>query len=219
MFEVIASRNPGNGWSHYMLALAAWKSGDLVDSENAFNAALAIDPKHVKSHLNLSRVMIDAGRPKDALLHAERVVQLDSASVDGYRLLGRIHAELKNVELALISYSAAISLHPRDAWSMNNLAFILLQNDRADEALGPLALATSIEPRNATLQNNLGLALELTGRFTQAAVAYKTAVTFESGYAAASSGLARIAGSSDDPKVPPLDLRELAFTYETRIRR
>ena len=218
MFEVIAERNPANGWSRYMLALSAWKSGDRVAAESAFNSVLVIDPKHVKSHLNLARVMIEDGRLRDALAHAEKVVQLDSASLDGYRLLGQIHGELSNLELALIAYNKAISIHPKDAWSMNNMAFLLIQNGRVEEAVGPLALATSIEPRNAILQNNLGMALELTGRFTQATSAYKVALAFESGYQKASTSLARIAGRVDDPKVGTIDLKVLAESYAASIK-
>jgi tetratricopeptide (TPR) repeat protein len=219
MFESIVSRNPANGWNYYMLALSAWKSGDRVSAEGAFNAALERDPKHLKSHLNLARVLIEDGRTKEALAHAERVIQLDSTSLDGYRLLGQIHGELKNLELSLIAYEKAIALHPRDAWSMNNMAFLLIQSGRHEEALAPLALATTIEPRNPVLQNNLGMALELTGRFTQATGAYKTAISFESGYEKAAASLARIAGRVDDPSVMPIDLKTLAESYAAKIVR
>jgi Flp pilus assembly protein TadD len=217
MFEDIVSRNPTNGWGYYMLALSTWKSGDRVGAESAFNSALVRDPRHVKSHLNLARVMMEDGRFREAIVHAEKVVQLDSMSTDGYRLLGQLHGQVKNLELALLAYDKAITLNPRDAWSMNNMAFLLLENGRVEEALGPLALAVTIEPRNAVLQNNLGTALELTGRFTQAAEAYRSAITFESGYEKASTGLARIAGRKDDPSVPVIDLKVLAESYAAKI--
>jgi tetratricopeptide (TPR) repeat protein len=59
IFELYTGRHPDNAWGHYMLGLAAWKSGDLGKAESAFEQALRIDPDHVKSYVNLSRVLID----------------------------------------------------------------------------------------------------------------------------------------------------------------
>ena len=50
-----------------MLGLSAWKSGDLAKSESAFEVALRIDPKHVKSYVNLSRVLIEQKRLDEAI--------------------------------------------------------------------------------------------------------------------------------------------------------
>jgi Flp pilus assembly protein TadD len=219
MFKVIVDQHPDNAWTRYMLALSAWKSGDRVSAEGAFRQVIAQDPKHLKSHLNLARVLIEEGRTREALDHAEKVVQLDSASTEGYRLLGSIHTDLNGVELARLAYEKAISLNPKDAWSMNNLAFLLIQGGRPEDALGPLSLATQLEPRNAVLQNNLGTALELTGRFGQATAAYKSALIFQSGHEKASAGLARINGRSDDPTVPVIDLNVVAESYAASIKR
>jgi tetratricopeptide (TPR) repeat protein len=56
MFEHYTGQRPANPWGHYMLGLSAWKSGDLAKSEAAFEKALSIDPLHVKSLVNLSRL-------------------------------------------------------------------------------------------------------------------------------------------------------------------
>ena len=59
LFEQYTLRRPDNPWGHYMLGLSAWKSGDLVKSEESFETALRIDPKHMKSLVNVSRVLIE----------------------------------------------------------------------------------------------------------------------------------------------------------------
>ena len=66
IFDRYTTERPANAWGHYMLGLSAWKSGDLVKSEQAFEKALSVDPKHVKSLLNLSRVFIEQKRYDDA---------------------------------------------------------------------------------------------------------------------------------------------------------
>ena len=67
MFTAYTERKPDNAWGQYMLGLAAWKAGDAARSETAFRKALEIDPSHLRSWVNLSRVYLDVGQPDSAL--------------------------------------------------------------------------------------------------------------------------------------------------------
>ena len=66
-FTRYTENKPDNAWGQYMLGLAAWKAGDAERSEAAFRKALEIDPTHVESWGNLSRVYLDVGYPDSAL--------------------------------------------------------------------------------------------------------------------------------------------------------
>src|SRR5438046_10165681 len=77
-----------------MLGLSAWKTGDRDAAVRAFTQALEKDSTHVKSRLNLSRVLIEQGKAQEALTYVEGVVTLDSTSNEAYRLLGRVKREL-----------------------------------------------------------------------------------------------------------------------------
>ena len=59
LFKSYSESRPSNPWGFYMLGLSAWKSGDRVTAESAFVQAITLDPTHVKSHLNLSRVLLE----------------------------------------------------------------------------------------------------------------------------------------------------------------
>ena len=99
IFERYTAQRPKNAWGHYMLGLSAWKSGDLAKSEQAFEKALSIDPHHVKSLVNLSRVFIDQKRHDDAIDRLTRAAEIDPESVEVHRLLGRTyHAQGKTDE-------------------------------------------------------------------------------------------------------------------------
>ena len=218
MFAVIAARKPDNAWGHYMHGLSAWKSGDLTRAETAFKLALDRDTNHLKSHLNIARVLIEGGKTGDALVHVEKALTIDSLSVDGYRLLGRVRGDMREYDLSVEAYKKAITLNEKDSWSMNNMGYVLIKSDRFEEALGPLARACELSPKTAVFHNNLGMALERTHRYVQAAESYRRAVEADSSYAKAKASLTRIESVRESVGTTPVDLKVLAETFAASIK-
>jgi tetratricopeptide (TPR) repeat protein len=205
IFDRYTTERPANAWGHYMLGLSAWKSGDLAKSEQAFEKALSIDPQHVKSLVNLSRVFIEQKRYDDAVARLSTAAEIDPESTEIYRLLGRAYYTQGKTDDAVSAYRRAIELNELDAWSMNNLGLVLLETGRADESLPLLTKATELRPEVPVFHNNLGMALEHTGRFTAAAAAYKAALAADPGYEKAKRNLARVEavhGDSEETKIP-----------------
>jgi len=218
IFSTYVEQHPKNPWGQYMLGLSSWKNGNLDRAETAFVRANELDPKHVKTLLNLTRVHLDQGRPKDALGRVNAALVLDSSSGEGYRLLGRVRAALNEPNEAIAAYRLALSHNPTDVWSMNNMGLLMIQQGRNEEALGPLARAVQIDSTVAVFQNNLGIALEHTGRFVMATEAYKSALAIDDGYTKAKLSLARVEGRKEDPTVMPVELVTLAESFEREIR-
>jgi superkiller protein 3 len=202
IFEHYTGQRPRNAWGHYMLGLSAWKSGDLAKSEQAFEKALNIDPHHVKSLVNSSRVFIDQKRHDDALDRLRRAAEIDPESTQVYRLLGRTYHTQGKRDEAVAAYRRAIELNELDAWSMNNLGLLFLETQRADEALPLLAKAVELRQDVPGFHNNLGMALEHTGRFRAAATAYKGALAADPGYDKAKRNLARVEAVQGDSEEP-----------------
>jgi len=218
LFTTYVDQHPNNPWGHYMLGLSSWKAGDLQRAESAFVRANEIDPRHVKTLLNLTRVHLDQGRPKDALARVNAALVLDSSSGEAYRLLGRVRSALNEPNEAIAAYRLALSHDPKDVWSMNNVGLLLIQQGSFEEALGPLALAVQLDSGVATFQNNLGIALEHTGRFTLATQAFKSALAVDESYTKAKLSLARVEGRKEDPTVTPVELTTLAESFDREIR-
>jgi tetratricopeptide (TPR) repeat protein len=202
IFEGYTERRPANPWGHYMLGLSAWKGGDLAKSEQAFEKALSIDPHHVKSLVNSSRVFIDQKRHDEAVERLNRAAEIEPESAEVYRLLGRTYHVQRKTDEAVDAYRHAIGLDERDAWSMNNLGLLLLETRRADEALPLLAGAVELRKDVPEFHNNLGMALEHTGRFRAAATAYGDALAIDPGYGKAKQNLARVAAVESGPEEP-----------------
>jgi tetratricopeptide (TPR) repeat protein len=216
-FTAYTADRPGNAWGFYMLGLSSWKSADLANAESAFRQALTIDPTHVKSYLNLSRVLLDAGQPDSAIATLDSVLKIDDSLGEAYRLMGRAHDAKRERDEAVTAYHEALVLDSTDVWSMNNLGHTLIVQGAFDEALRPLARAVELVPEVATFQNNLGIALERTGHFTLAAEAYRAALAADSGFTKASVNLQRVETLKEDPNIPPVDLKSLSQEFVRQI--
>jgi superkiller protein 3 len=216
IFESYTERRPGNAWGHYMLGLSAWKSGDLTKSEMAFEKALSIDPRHIKSYVNLSRVFIDQKRHDEAIERLTRAAEVDPDSTEVQRLLGRTFYAQGKVDEAVDAYRRAIDLNERDAWSMNNLGLVFLETDRADEALPLLIQAVELRNDVPEFHNNLGMALEHTGRFKAAATAYSGALAADPAYDKAKQNLARVEAVKSGPE-EPIDAEKAATAAEKAV--
>jgi superkiller protein 3 len=192
LFTSYTEGRPSNPWGFYMLGLSAWKSGDRVTAESAFVQALTLDPTHVKSHLNLSRVLLETGQPDSALVHIETAIQLDSTSSEPLRLQGRAFEVLGKTDDAILAYQRAIQLDSTDGWALNNLGALYIRLERFSDAIEPLKVAVGLDDKVAVFHNNLGMVLERTGQYRAAEEEYRAAVAIEGTYGKAVTNLQRV---------------------------
>ena len=192
IFERYIAQRPKNPWGHYMLGLSAWKKGDAMEAEKAFEDALALDPSHVKTLLNESRLFIEQKRHDDAIDRLTRAAEAEPESMVVYRLLGRTYQAKGETDEAMKAYAKAIEVNDLDAWSMNNLGLLLLETQQYDEAVTWFTKAADVRPSVPSFHNNLGMALEHTDQFRAAATAYSDALAADPGYAKAKKNLARV---------------------------
>jgi Tfp pilus assembly protein PilF len=206
VFSAYSAGRPENLWGHYMLGLSCWKSGDFAGASIALEAALAIDGDHLKSHINLARVHLAANRYSDAHRHALTAVSLAPQQAVSHRILGRTFHSLGMAEEAISAYRSALLIDGNDAWSLNNIGLILIEEERFQESLGPLARAIQLRDNVAVFRNNLGVALERTGRYKVAAEAYRAVLEIETGYSRAATSLARVEALADERGLAQWDL-------------
>lgn len=217
VFTAYVEGRPENPWGYYMLGLSAWKAGDRGRAETALRRTVELDSTHVKGRLNLSRVLLETERPAEALEQIDAALLLDEASAEGHRLLGRACDAIGAQEGAIAAYQRAIVLDSTDVWAINNLGVVLIEQERFEEALKPLARAVELAPDVPTFRNNLGMALERTGRYSAAAESYRSVLAADSGYTKATVSLERVSGLKEDPGVSPIDLTGLARAFETDV--
>lgn len=199
LFKAYTENRPSNPWGFYMLGLSAWKSGERVQAESAFTQALSLDSTHVKSHLNLSRVLLEDGQPDSALTHIEAAIALDSTSSEPVRLQGRAFEAQGKTDDAILAFQRAIQLDSADVWALNNLGALYIRLERFQEAIEPLKVAVQLNDQVAVFHNNFGMALERTGQYRAAEVEYRAAVAIEGTYGKAVTNLQRVQQLKETP--------------------
>ncbi len=214
LFAAYAGDHPANAWGHYMLGLSLWKAGEPEGAREALEQALAIRPDHLKSRLNLARVLLDLDRPADALAAAEQVTAADPDFPTARRVLANALQESGRTDEAIVAYEDALRRDPDDAWSLNNLGLLLLRRERFAEALPALARAVTLRPGEACFQNNLGSALERSGHLQAAQDAYAAAVEADGSHERARVSLERVEATAAVAPGEPVDLAALAASFE-----
>lgn len=211
-FTKLTAEKPKNAWGHFMLGLSASKTGDTATAMKAFDEALRLDPKHVKSLINSARLLIDQKKPDEALPRLDHAVMLQPDSSEVQRLFARAYVAQGKVDEAISAYEYAIELNDKDAWSHNNLGLLLFEQGRANEAVAPLSRAVELRKDVAVFSNNLGMALEHTGKFQDAAASYRLALEVEPANAKAKRNLARVEHVKDVPKAADVNAEEKSVT-------
>lgn len=219
LFTLYTDRKTENPWGHYMLGLSAWKAGDYDRAESALRRALELDPNHMKSQLNLSRVLLDMGKPMEALEEIRDALVIDPESNVAYRLKGRMFRQIGQKPQAVDAYRRAIQIDTEDAWSMNNLGLLYIEEGLFEKALLPLSRAVELQSDNVVFLNNLGMALESTGHFRAAHDVYESAVALDDSYEKASANMDRVAVVLEDPDLEPVDLAVIAQSFVEEVER
>lgn len=212
-FTIYTEEHAANPWGFYMLGLSSWKDGDLGDAESAFIEAIRLDPTHVKSWINLTRVHLENGKSSDAIAALNEAIAYGVETSETYRLQGRAYDQQGDHTEAVAAYREALMLDQKDAWSMNNLGLVYIKQEQFDDAVSVLAVAVEERTDIALFYNNLGMALEHVGQFRAAEEAYQAAIDLNETYEKAIANLERVETVDQDPLLEPVDLAVIADRF------
>jgi Tfp pilus assembly protein PilF len=90
-------------------------------------------------------------------------------------MLGMIEESAKSPDAAVKQYRKVLESDPENFMALNNLAFLLVDRDEFNEALGLAQKAMELAPGEASVEDTLGWALLHKGMYREAIRHFKTA--------------------------------------------
>ncbi|HZI89570.1 MAG TPA: tetratricopeptide repeat protein [Candidatus Polarisedimenticolia bacterium] len=115
-----------------------------LEARQAYLEAIALNPEHADSHLNLGRLDHASGELGKAEAHYQRAVQCDPKDATAHFNLGVLLEDRGRPEEAAAAYHQAIVRDPELADAHYNLGLLLEARGRRDDALKHLMAARRI---------------------------------------------------------------------------
>lgn len=173
---------PGYVSAHYNWGVALLEQNRVEAAIVPLETAVRLAPEHADAHLNLGNALVRAERPAAALAHYDTSLRLRPAPdvhvnlAAALTVLGRQREAAGQLESALRLDPSFAPARLQLARNLSRAALALAQSGRLVEAVAPLTRATQLQPDFVEAHANLGNVLLLSGRPTEAIVAYEAAL-------------------------------------------
>jgi tetratricopeptide (TPR) repeat protein len=160
--EVFAERalriDASSDATHYNYGTVLKHNNKLEQAIAAFDAALAINPRHVKALNNRGAAHSQLERYEEAIADFDRALALDRRNGDAYYNKANALAALKRRKEALRNYELALALNPRHASACANLLILFRDLGEYDKAVECGRRFLALEPDSAEVMLNLAAA-------------------------------------------------------------
>jgi Tfp pilus assembly protein PilF len=166
---------PTSGHLKYRRAeLLSEVRGRHAEAELAYRAALLLDPAHCGALVGYGRLLLDVfDDVAGASARLDCAVRAHPGRVEALSERARAYEAAGDTAAAERTYRLALRAGPGDAQALNNYAGLLIQLDRAGEALETLMRGVRSSGRAAAVVYNYGMALERMGETERAEQAYR----------------------------------------------
>lgn len=149
--------------AHLNLGTVYKRLGNLALAEKEYRAALTVNPRMTEAVANLSQLLINQNRMKEAKEILENAIANQMEDSDVYFEAGVLYAMESNFERARFCFTKAVSLNPMNHQALANLGKIAFKQNKYDEAISYYERASRIASSNPDYYATLG-SLYLNGK-------------------------------------------------------
>lgn len=173
---------PAAGLATLALAAASFlQSLHWEDDASVMTRALAANPTSLAANRTLAAMLVDAGRPGEALVFARRAVEHHPRSADAQANLAAAHIAKGDFAAAAGAYEAGLAITPDDVSLLNGLSAALAQSGQPAAALATARRAVELAPDFAAARLNLGTVLAQLGQTDEAIAELRAAEALQPG--------------------------------------
>jgi protein O-GlcNAc transferase len=153
-FRRVIALSPDNAVAHLQLGLAFWRRGDAAPAIALAERAARLDPKLAAAHGALGGMLRAAGRVADAVASLRALLALNPDDAVACSHLGMCLTgmEGKLLQEGLHYLRRAIALDPRNLQAHRQLAWVLAETGRREEARTSYIAALQTFPDDAVLR-------------------------------------------------------------------
>lgn len=141
-----------------------------------FRRAIELAPDYVEPRKRMALLLLEMGRPDEAVVQLQAVLRLETGDPDTYVGLGRAAAALRRWPEAIAWYGKALELDPGRADVELRMGHALASLERLPEALGHYSRAARLAPGSAEAHFYSGWALSRTGALAEAEIELKRSI-------------------------------------------
>lgn len=154
-------------WNNLGLVLKAQHR--LTEAEQAFRSAVDIDLHFSEARSNLGLLLVEQGSVEEGMAQLQEAIRLWPESPHGYNQLGLAQIRLGDKNTATGTFLRGLEQNPYAIELISNLASMLMDGGRLDEALLQYNQAVKLQPDQPYLRYNLARACRAAG-LNQAAI-------------------------------------------------
>jgi Flp pilus assembly protein TadD len=161
-----------NAFDLKIVALDCVLLHDYVDADKWLTKSVELDPNNFETWYYLGRARYNEERFQDAVTAFQKCLALDPHNVKAEDNLGLSYAALDRRDDAAAAYQKAIALQSesliKDSGPFIDLGSLLLDENRAEEAVGYLSQGVAISPEESRAHAGLGKAYSKLNNFGEA---------------------------------------------------
>lgn len=185
------SMTPAQAQPLLQQGLAHHRAGRLDQAAALYRRVVGAMPRHFDATLLMGTLVLQQGRPREAVEWLTRAHQLDPRSPMAALRLGRALMAVSQPGRAETAFRTAVALKPDLAEAWDGLAYCLKLQDRFGEAVPCHEKAVAAQPDFAIGWCNFGLTLAVLGRQSEALACHERALQAQPDFVAASFGRAQ----------------------------
>jgi len=140
-----------------LLAKLYYSQKDMTHAEEALHKAIELQPDSPDAYFLLARIYFSTNQEQKALANLDQVVTKDPNDAGALMLIGLIREQQKDFPAARDAYEKLLTVNPKFAPAMNNLAYVYSEHlNQLDRALELAQKARELLPNEPHAADTLG---------------------------------------------------------------